>query len=244
MILHLARVSRAALCVVVIGLGFGFAHITTVRAADFGGNWISNSVGTLTGTRSQIQSPGYNIFSSDGGLIIMRVSLESGFTTGCTSGCGLIQTGFGTTSSGFDACGSRTSNTTFYEYKATYGTYTCQWLSTFGSTSTDYKYSVVRIAASCTSCYDVFIGGTLQYTSGALGFSSGDHAYAEGEFSDSTGGTTYGCYGCVSGDMPWQYTGGLYGQNPSYTTILSATQQNTDGKWYVQGPPSPFQVSH
>ncbi len=222
------------------------AAATTANAGNFGDHYVSGAqVPGMKGTRSSISSPGWNISADNGELAIIRVAAE-------TNSNGIIQTGYGTiTAHPFDSCGTRASNTTYYEYKATGGNFTCQWLTTFGNSGTDYKYSVIR-NSNCTTCWYVFIGGNLQYSSGALGFSEADsRIYGGGEFnnpfgSTTIGGLTYGGYGIwpPPTDTPWQRTNEVYSGSVNWITIQQGNTTNTDGKWSITAMPSPYSVSH
>ena len=134
------------------------------------------------------------------------------------------------------------------EWVATDAAPTCRWYATFGGSGSDLKYSVIR-SNLCSTCWYGFIDGSLQFTSGALGFSTADYVYAGGEFntqlnSETIGGLTYGGYAIYPADTPWQRTSDVYGGNVSWTTINQSLQVNTDGHWNISAPPSPFSVSH
>lgn len=215
-----------------------YAERATAGPPNFGYRYVTNACCELRGTRAQIKSPNYNLKTTPAGyLAIMRVIAQGNDA--------LIQTGFGTApQQSFGACGTRSANTVFWEQKISGGGYTCQWLGTFGATPTNKKYSVVR-SSNCSTCWCVFVDGSLQYSSGALGFSAAYQVYAGGEFNagppGTPGGTAYGCYGC-DGQTPWQRTSQVYGG--TWTIVQSANAVNTDGQWSVGSPPSPFSISH
>jgi hypothetical protein len=228
---RLAVVAVALFALPIVALG-----VATDRAGaiNLGHRYVTSACCVLRGTRAHIKSPAWNIHTSPtGGLALMRVVAQNG---------GLVQTGFGTAPIvSFDMCGSRATNTVFWEYSFYPGNgYTCNWLGTFGATPTNKKYAVVR-TDTCSTCWYVFVDGSLQVTTPALGFSTAFEVYAGGEFNAINDGASYGCYGC-DGQTPWQRTSDVY--PGTWTTIQSANAKNNDGLWSLGNPPSPFTISH
>jgi len=220
---------------------------------NFGGWYIDPNCCVVTGTRATIQSPPYNMqsngWTNGQGIALMRVGLSK------LSGDGAIaQIGFGTAQAQFDNCGTKSQNTIFIEWKPSYYPddtpfYTCVWLTTFGATQTFHKYTVGRVAATCQSCFGFYVNGSLQFQPQELGFSSSERTFAAGEFSDKNpslhaGGVAAGCYGCGSGEIRWERTSGLIGNNPSWTQVWQAYNWNGDGLWRVSSVAQPFLVCY
>ena len=99
---------------------------------------------------------------------------------------------------------------------------------------TGKRFAVVR--SSTPGRWGAYLNGSLLGTNHYVGYDTG-YALAGGERQGSWVPVT-GCWGC-GGGVSWQYTttGGA-----SYSTIGSGARTYGDGSWFIQLPPSPFQI--
>lgn len=195
---------------------------------------------SYTGGRSSIRAPGYNFINKPDGWSIMRVDAE----TQVSGAAGLIQVGFGNTSSSqtFSRCPNpHTQLTNFAEVvqRGAMSASFCQWYSQIGTLQTDFKYSVIRIPNG--GYWDVFIDGVLQ-SQVFTGFNAtvgggvkvGGELFSASVFPDA-GLLADACFGCVSGDTKWQWTTDYQGGTVNWHTISLSTPQYNSSRWYVNG---------